>query len=452
MINAEEGGGGVVVVVGGGIAGLTAAHRLRTLDPGLEVVVLEASPRTGGKLRTGQLAGVDIETGAETFLTVEAGEDSAALRLAREVGLGDELVNPAPVPAALYVDGELRPIPGGTLMGIPADAHPDDRDLGSPLLAPGQDVAVGALVASRFGPDVVRRQVDPLLGGVYAGSADQLGLAATVPALHRTAQREHTLAGAVQAAISEARRATRAPAAQPFTTVRSGLSTLVDSLAAGSRVELNSTVRALTRTHAGFELTVGSTRDSHAVMADAVVLAVPYAAAARLWPDLGLELDYASMALVTLALPDGIGLPDLSGFLVPATEGLAVKAATFFTRKWPHLRRGPILVRASLGRYGDVATLQRTDADLIGTVERELGLILGVALPEPLDAMVTRWGGALPQYPPGHVDRVAAARAALPPGLALAGAAYDGVGIAACVRSGEAAARAVWEHLAQSPA
>lgn len=158
-------------------------------------------------------------------------------------------------------------------------------------------------------------------------------------------------------------------------------------------------------------------------------------------------LDYASVALVTLALPEP-ALPQLSGFLVPSTEGLLIKASTFFTTKWGHLRRsdGVALVRASVGRYGDEAQLQRPDEDLAATVHRELSAVLGTPLPAPVAGHVQRWGGALPQYTPGHLDRITAARTVLRaahPTLTLAGAGYDGVGIPVCVRSGETAAEEI---------
>jgi len=161
-------------------------------------------------------------------------------------------------------------------------------------------------------------------------------------------------------------------------------------------------------------------------------------------------LEYASVALVGFALPAGTSLPELSGFLVPSTEGRLVKAATFFTRKWPHLDRagGPVIVRASIGRAGEEERLQRDDGFLAGQAHRELGALIGATLPAPTASWVQRWGGGLPQYAPGHVERIAAVRATLPDGLALAGAAYDGVGIPACVASGEAAAETILKFLA----
>src|SRR5262249_24080869 len=149
-------------------------------------------------------------------------------------------------------------------------------------------------------------------------------------------------------------------------------------------------------------------------------------------------LDYASVGLVSLALPP-TALPKLSGLLVPATEGRLVKAMTNVTTKWGRDGEPVTLLRASVGRDGDEAALQRADEGLAAQVHADLALLLGVDLPRSLEFRVTRWGGGLPQYAPGHLDRVARARAAVPASLALAGAGYDGVGIPACVGSGEAA-------------
>jgi oxygen-dependent protoporphyrinogen oxidase len=448
------------VVVGGGISGLAAALRLRDLAPEAHITIVEAGDRLGGKLRAGQVAGVTVEAGAEMFLLREAGADSAALALARRVGLGEELLHPAAVPAAVAVDGGLRPVPPRTLFGIPsdlslvdgvADVVDDDRDDGRPLLERGADITVGGLVRPRFGDEVVDRLVDPMLGGVYAGHSDRLSLAATMPGLHAAALEQHTLIAAVRAALAASPR----PAGQPvFATVQGGMTRLVTAVAEAARAEvwLGHPVRELHPAGGGWRLVVGSTRDPRILAADAVVLAVPGRPAARLLDPVSLgvakvaaSLDYASVALVTLALPPGTGLPALSGLLVPAVTGGAVKAATFITNKWPHLRSpdGPVLVRASLGRHGEEHELRRSDAELARLVHTELSGLLGTALPDPVAVAVQRWGGALPQYGAWYGARMADARAALPPTLALAGAAYDGVGIAACVRSGEAAATVV---------
>jgi protoporphyrinogen/coproporphyrinogen III oxidase len=332
-----------------------------------------------------------------------------------------------------------------------------DRDEGRPLLAPGEDVAVGELVRARYGDQVADRLVDPMLGGVYAGRADRLSLATTMPALARTARVEHTLQGAVRAAQQAA---VRVPGRPIFAALRGGMSSLIGAAAkaSGARISLGLPVRELTRTTHGWRLLLGPVPEPQVDDVDAVVLAVPARPAARLLAGVDLTaaaevetLDYASVALATFAFPAGTELPGLSGFLVPPSEGTLVKAATFFTSKWPHLAHadGPVVVRVSLGRAGEEERLQCDDAVLAATARTELARLAGRELPAPVAGWVQRWGGGLPQYAPGHLDRVALARAALGdhPGLALAGAAYDGVGVPACVASGEQAADDVLKHL-----
>ncbi|GAB7053103.1 protoporphyrinogen oxidase [Catenuloplanes indicus] len=470
-----------VAVVGGGIAGLAAALRLRErLGPGATITIFEQGAVLGGKLRTGELAGGPQELGAETFLAGDpGGGESAAVSLARRAGLGDRLVHPGTTQAALVIGGTLADIPGGTLMGVPEDAaqvasvarvvEERDADQGRPLLADGEDTAIGALIRRRFGDEVVDRLVDPLLGGVYAGRADELSLEMTVPALARAAHTERTLTAAVKAAKAASARARAArtgsgngaagrPGGPPiFATVDGGLTRLVEAVAdaAKAEVRLGLPVRALEPTgDGGWVLTVGAANAGDAAerhRADAIVLAVPAKAAARLLTGVDASvsgvlgrLDYASIALINMALP-AAALPNLSGLLIPPVEGLLIKAATFFGVKWPHLRRadGVVQVRASVGRHGEEHLLQRDDAELVTAAHAELSRLLGGALPAPVDTLVQRWGGALPQYAPGHRARITSARETLRaahPTIALAGAAYDGVGIPLCVRSGENAA------------
>jgi oxygen-dependent protoporphyrinogen oxidase len=218
-------------------------------------------------------------------------------------------------------------------------------------------------------------------------------------------------------------------------------------------------VRELARTETGWRLTVGSAADPEYLDADAVILAVPAAPASRLLKDAAsaaavqLEgIPYASMAIVTLALRAAdFPAQQRSGYLVPAVDGRAVKAATFSTVKWPHLAgQAPVhVVRCSVGRSGDVAVLRRDDADLAALAAAELAEAIGTAGP-PIAKRVTRWGGGLPQNNVGHLDRVARIRASVAeqPGLAVAGAAYDGVGIPACIATARSAVTQVTGYLA----
>lgn len=462
----------VVAIIGGGIAGLAAAFFLR--DEPVQVVVLEGAPRLGGKLSVSEVAGVAIDEGAEALLTRRPeGTD-----LIREVGLGDQLVAAGTTAARIWSRGEMRGLPARQLMGVPADL--DDlarsgllsaaglararREPELPAAARDGDVPVASYVAARFGQEVVDRIVDPLLGGVYAGRSEELSFEATLPGLAEAARTHASLAAAAASLLPAPQAgggaASGAPRPAVFSTLAGGLGTLPDAVAAasGADVRTGTMVREVARTEHGWRLTVGSAHAPEQLAADAVILAVPGRPASRLLggvPGLApaaaalAEISYASMAIVTLGYPSAAfpQRPDTSGYLVPAVDGRPVKAVTFSSVKWPHLRAGApdlIFVRCSLGRIGEQAVLQRDDAELAAIAARDLAAATG-ARGRPAASRVSRWGGALPQYTVGHLNRVGriTAAAAAQPGLAVCGAAYAGIGIPACVASARHAASQV---------
>jgi len=438
---------------------LTAAFRLGTQLPGAEVVVLEGWRAVGGKLRLGTVAGLSVDVGAEAMLA----RRPEGVGLVHELGCSDAMIAPLTTSAQVRAGGATHPLPARTMLGIPADLdavrasgvlseHALDRVAAEPGADPLQpledDVAVGMLVRSRLGEEVADRLVEPLLGGVYAGRADDLSLCATMPALARR------LAAGGGSLIRAAQEVTDVgahdPAAGPvFASLAGGLGSLPGALTARGRftVRTSTTVRAIRRTPTGFVLYCGPVPAPELVEAEAVIVATPAAKAALLLRDVApaaatalRAIDSASMAITTLAYRD-VSLPGGSGLLIGANEGFGVKAVTLSTQKWPLATDGLTLLRASVGRAGENHLLQRDDDELIALVRHELRTLIGVAA-EPVDALVTRWGGGLPQYAVGHVGRVARVRAAVGavPGLGVCGAAYDGVGIPACIASAQAAA------------
>lgn len=456
-----------VAVVGGGISGLAAAYELARRLPDAAVVVLEGSPRVGGKLLTGTVAGVEVDLGAEAMLA----RRPEAVGLARAVGLGERLIAPTTTAAQVRAGGSLHPLPARTLFGIPADlvavrasgvlseaamARIEAELNAAPVAPLGGDIPVGALVRDRLGDEVVDRLVEPLLGGVYAGRSDELSLQATMPALAARLMRDGGSLVAAAQALTDV--GTYDPSAGPvFASIGGGgMGVLPRVLAAsgGFEVRTGMTVRGLRRTATGFALTCGPAPEPELVEADAVVLAVPAPKAALLLAevapaastDLG-GVETASMAVVTLAF-DGVVPPPGSGLLIGTREGFAVKAVTLSSQKWPLDTGGLVLLRASVGRAGETEILQRPDEDLIALVRRDLRALTGVGA-VPVDAVVTRWGGGLPQYGVGHVERIARVRAAVAqvPGLSVCGAAFDGVGIPACIGAAYAAVDRVVEHL-----
>ncbi|MEU0672922.1 protoporphyrinogen oxidase [Streptomyces sp. NPDC006172] len=460
---------GHVVVVGAGVAGLAAAHRL--LERGARVTVLEASDRVGGKLLPGEIAGVRVDLGAESMLA----RRPEAVALAREAGLADRLRPPTTATASLWTRGALRPMPKGHVMGVPGTASAlagvlsdeglarVERDAGLPRTEVGEDVAVGEYVAARLGREVVDRLVEPLLGGVYAGDAYRLSMRSAVPQLFQAACTHTSLTEAVREIQA------KAAAAQQTGPVFMGIEGGVGSLplavaesvrARGGEIVTGAPVTELRRTAAPAEHADGSTRGEcwrvvaggRVLHADAVIVAVPAPAAAALLaaesPGAAAELravEYASMALITLAYrrSEAAALPDGSGFLVPPVDGRTIKASTFASQKWGWIAdQDPdvVVLRTSVGRHGETAILERSDADLVDVSRRDLEAATGLAA-APVETRVTRWTDGLPQYPVGHHARVVRVRehVAKLPGLAVCGAQYDGVGIPACVASAHAA-------------
>lgn len=431
-----------VAVVGGGLAGLTAAYTLAR--GGDDVVVLEGAAETGGKLRRAEVGGVTVDVGAESMLN----RRPEGVDLARELGLS--VVHPSTAAASVWTRGELRRLPR-SLMGVPLDleelrssgvlsdeglARAIDEQPGVPV---DEDVSVGDLVASRLGDEVVDRLVEPLLGGVYAGHARALSARATVPQL------------VTAAALGRLLDADLPVVGTPvFAGLAGGLGRLVETLVDRVEVRRSAAVRELRRTATGFGLVVGSAAEPVLVEADGVILATPAAPTARLLAELApvaaaelAEIEYASMAVVTLALPAETvaHLPGTSGFLVPPVDGRAIKASTFSFNKWEWVRaagaeKGLAHLRTSLGRHREEAMLQRSDEELVALSLADLREAVGLEA-APVDTYVQRWGGGLPQYAVGHLDRVARIRAAVAEvaGLAVCGAAYDGVGIPAVISS-----------------
>ncbi len=453
-----------VVIVGGGITGLAAAHRIGQAAPAVRITVLESAPVIGGKLAQAEVAGVPVDTGAESLLN----RRPEAVDLVRAVGLGDDLCHPATTSASVWSRGSLRPMPP-TVLGVPSDVVALarsgvvsrsgvarallDRVLPGRELGEHADTAVGTFVRRRLGREISGRLLEPLLGGVYAGHADRLSLRAAAPQIAELAAGGGSLLAAA-AAKAAARR--EQPDVPVFAGIVGGVGRLPAAVATAAHagVRTSTTVRELRRTETGWQLVVGRADAGEVVAADAVLVATPAAPTARLLEGVApaaatalRAVETASVAVVTLAVPVS-GLPASppgSGFLVPPADGRAVKAVTWSSRKWAwvtsRLGGDTLLLRASFGRHGEVETLQRTDTELVQLAADELGDAAGLHGPLA-DALVTRWGGGLPQYAVGHRDRVARIRHAVAAvdGLEVAGASYDGLGVAACIADGQRAA------------
>ncbi len=439
-------------VVGGGISGLTAAYRLRAgAGDDATITLFDPGDRLGGILRTELVGGRPMDLGAEAFV-LRRPEMPALLA---ELGLSGRQLATTGARPLIYSEQELHPLPPGTVVGIPSSAAAVAGLVDEATVAriaaepahpvawrPGDDPAVGELVGDRFGEQVVARSVDPLLSGVYAGSAATIGLRAAAPSVAAALDRgAASLTDAVRQGLPPA---TGAPV---FGALDGGYRVLIDELVQRSRPRwVRATVDRLERAGHGWALFDDTGAHWEA---DAVILAVPAPWLARLVPQIAPRtcaaanrIASASSVVVALAVPVATAFPQCSGVLAASGEPLRAKAITLSSRKWG-LRGDAQLLRLSFGRFGDDLAATASDEELLTWSLSDLAAVFGLAV-DPVDVRVQRWIDAMPQYGPGHAGVVAELRAGLPPTLAVAGSYLDGIGVPACVgAAGRAAERVI---------
>lgn len=442
-----------VAVVGGGVSGLICARRLS--QNGVYVTLFEAEPSLGGAIRTTTFAGHHIDMGAEAVHVLAPGMKE----LISELGLSDELVSSNPGSSWLWTRRGLRRLPAGVGPSGPRRLRPvlgsgvmSMRGLvraGFEPLIPRRvlvgDIGVGEYVGQRFGRQVVERFVDPILGSLHAGNVHKLSLRAITPELAAVADS--------RASVMMSRRGQKSGAPLSFATWPGGLSTLVNRIVVDTDVE----VRRSTSVESVRKLSNGRYQvaeiNGSVIEVDAVVLAVPAKVAAKLIRSFSQNaadtlgrIRYASVATVLVAYPldsvKEVRALKATGLLVPSGNGRLLKAATFLTTKWSHLaNQNFFLMRLSSGRADEREIEKLEDSALVARLHRDLVDATDISA-EPAEYFVQRWPDAIPQLEIGHLELVAKVREELEnyPGILLAGASYDGLGIAACLRSGERAA------------
>ena len=460
-----------LVVVGGGIAGLTAAHRAveisRERETALELTVLEARDRLGGTIETEHAGGFLVETGPDSFLS----EKPWALALCRRIGLESRLVGTDDRFRRVFVwfGKRLHPVPDGFQLLAPTRltpfitsslfSWPGKLRMALDVILPrggGGDESLGAFVRRRLGREALERIAQPLVAGIYTADPDELSLLATMPRFVELERRERSLIVGLWKASRKAPAASTSGARWSlFVSLAGGMGELIAALASRlppDAVRLKHRVGGIERRGAHWRVT---TEEAGAIDADAVIVATETHAASRLLryvdPPLATLLEmipYASSATVSLGyrradVPHPL---DGFGFVVPRAEHRDLLACTFSSVKYPG--RAPerhVLIRCFVGGALNAAALERSDDEIVERVRRELGEALGITA-APMLTRVARHPASMPQYAVGHLTTVETIerRLAAIPGLLLAGGGYRGVGIADCVRSGEAAADAAF--------
>ncbi len=456
-----------LVVVGGGIAGLSAAHRAvelaRERGMALDLTLIEARERLGGTIASERADGFLVEAGPDSFLS----EKPWALALCRRLGIEDRLVRTDDRFRKVFVwhRGRLHPLPDGFQLLAPTAMRPFATSslfslsgklrMALDLVLPrggGDDESLGAFVRRRLGAEALERVAQPLVAGIYTADPDDLSLMATMPRFLELERKERSIILGLRRSLRRAPLpGTSGARWSLFVTLADGMEELVTALAArlpAGAVVLKQRVSALARVGERWRV---ATAEGGGFEADRVIVATEAHASARLTryldPALATlleEIPYASAATVSLGyrradVPHAL---DGFGFVVPRTEGRALLAGTFSSVKYPgRAAEGHVLIRGFLGGVLNAAMLAEADDVLVGRARDELRVALGITA-VPMLTRLHRWPASMPQYRVGHLARVETIGrlAGGVPGLALAGSAYGGVGIADCVHSGESAA------------
>ena len=450
-----------VVVVGGGISGLAAAYEL--LTNGYDVSVIEASSTIGGKISTVEIAGVPIDGGPDAFLVREP----EMKELCSSLGVANELVAPDSRSAKIWVDGSMQALPKSQFLGIPLDLDelsslnlisPEgiaiaQNDLTAKDNARDDDETVGSLIRRRLGHEVMEKLVGPLLGGINAGDPDKISLKSGVPYLAAAASLDPSLIRSIQKFI---RASNRNPETPVFLTHPEGLGKVVDAL--GKELEgkiiLSERIESV---HAKDKQWILEGQGG-SYEADSVILTTPSYISGSIIETtndkiakLLSNIKYASMAFALFAFPSKEICPfDGSGFLVAKSEGLLMTACSWSSSKWKHLSdKEATFVRVSAGRAEDERAFNLDNEELTSALLKELAQIVDIQA-IPMESQVIRWPKSFPQYEVGHSDKVNQIQKLLrdeAPGIFVAGAAFNGLGLSACIRDGKVNAQRAESYL-----
>ena len=443
-----------IAVVGGGIAGLSAAWELQTR--GIDLTLLEASDRWGGKVISSQLKIEDanflVEGGPDTLIT----RKPEAWALTHELGMLDQVTNPGSETSGTYVldNGTIHPIPvsPGRFISTPLLSPQGKlRMLAEPFQPARRDQADESLadfVRRRLGQEALDKFIGPVLGGIYNTNPETQSIMVSSPIM-REMEREGggLFAGAALRALRGRKNKTKAPR---FVSFKNGLQAMTDELARQLKGEmrLNSKVEKISKHSNGYQIRVA---DGSTVHADGVILAVLANQAAELMKDIAPEasrklrsIRHQNIGTLSLVYKESDipARPIISGLMIPRREKRMIDAVTFTSRKMPERSAaGYAVVRVFIGG-GAPEMVEFEDERLIEEVRKELASLLGIHA-TPLIWKAFRWQNGFPQAEVGHLQLVDEIEAHLPAGIALAGSSYRGIAVPDCIRQGREAAAAL---------
>ncbi|MBS4188788.1 protoporphyrinogen oxidase [Bacillus sp. FJAT-49705] len=461
-----------VVIIGGGITGLTTAFYLqkeaREKGLPLEVKLIEATHRLGGKMQTVVKDGFVIERGPDSFLARKL----SASRLAKEVGMEDKLISNTAGKSYVLVQESLHPMPGGSIMGIPTQMAPfvttglfslkgkmrAAADFVLPRSNPAKDQSLGKFFRRRLGDEVVENLIEPLLSGIYAGDIDQLSLMSTFPQFYQVEQKYRSLIlGMKKSTPSQPKSAREKKDKGIFLTFKSGLQSFVDAIEMNldpKSVLKGCKAEKIHKKDNGYEIELNG---GEILQADSIVISVPHHITQSLFFQFSFfepfkEMSSTSVATVALAFPIEAIEKDIegTGFVVSRNSDYTITACTWTHKKWPHSTpKGKVLIRCYVGRPGDEAVVDLSDDEMIKIVLEDLNKTMNITI-APEFAIISRWKDSMPQYTVSHKERIEKVKKHIDselPGVFIAGSSFEGLGLPDCIDQGEAAVEKVLSFL-----
>ncbi|MFB5663205.1 protoporphyrinogen oxidase [Alteribacillus sp. HJP-4] len=451
-----------VAIIGGGITGLAAAHFLEKIKKTSQYTIsydlFESSAKLGGKISTDYTDGFVIERGPDSFL---ARKESAA-RLAKEVGLEDQLLSNSAGQAYVLKGKKLYPIPSGAIMGIPTEWTPFLKtglfssagklraaaDLVLPKNKIDGDQSLGKFFRRRLGNEVVDNLIEPLLSGIYAGDINNLSLQSTFPQFKEVEQRHRSLIVGMKAGREPQKKTNKKPSM--FLSLKGGLQTFVNALEQNldsNSVHKNTTVKRIERIDNRYAVTFYNGNEE---LYDKVISSVPPNIAGGMLENKEVQRKLQTFSATTVATAALAFEKDQvknkkhgTGFVVSKKSGFTITACTFTHLKWKHTAPADkALLRCYVGKPDGEDIVYKSDEEISRTVMKDLSNVIEIK-GDPLFSRITRWEQSMPQYEVGHKEKIADIRACIEriyPGLILTGAAFHGVGLPDCIDQGEAAA------------
>jgi oxygen-dependent protoporphyrinogen oxidase len=462
-----------IIIIGGGIAGLTSTFYLQKAiqehNLPIEIKLIEASHRLGGKMQTVVKDGFTIERGPDSFLA----RKTSMTRLAKEVGMEDQLVHNSTGKSYVLVNEKLHSMPGGSIMGIPTEVGPfittglfsipgkirAAADFILPRSESGKDQSLGEFFRRRLGDEVVENLIEPLLSGIYAGDIDQLSLMSTFPQFYEVEQKYRSLIiGMKKSAPSQPKPPERKEKGNgAFLTFKTGLQSFAEAIEA--KIEARSILKGhrvekITRNGTKYEVYLNN---GETIVADSIIAATPHKITQSILSDYSFfdplkSVPSTSVATVALAFPEEAVKNDIdgTGFVVSRNSDYSITACTWTHKKWTHSTpKGKVLLRCYVGRSGDETIVDLSDDRIIKIVLDDLKKTMDITL-NPDFAIVSRWKNSMPQYTVGHKQRLTDIHEHMNrelPGVFLAGASYGGVGLPDCIDQGETAVTNVLDYL-----